>query len=186
VFCHGYENKDLPSATIGASMQSYHNSLMALNVASTVQLFPDIDSPDSLPADLKRKLEALEAVGVRIMPYQKVVKITPTESNGVEIHLSDGSSHKVSWILYTPKTTFPMPELISQLGLELNPVGDIKVYTPFQETNVPGVFAAGDCASLVKHIPGAVAEGARAGGGIHLQLAIADSERCLRQKLESR
>ena len=79
-----------------------------------------------------------------------------------------------------------MPELISQLGLELNPVGDIKVYTPFQETNVPGVFAAGDCASLLKHIPGSVADGAHAGGGIHRQLAVEDSERCLQEQIQNR
>jgi thioredoxin reductase len=154
---------------------------MTLTVTSSVQLFPDMDSPDGLPVNLRHKLEALEAAGISVMPYQKIVKVSPTDSDGVEIHLSDGSSHQVSWILYTPKTAFPMPELISQLGLELNPVGDIKVYTPFHETNVPGVFAAGDCASLLKHIPGSVADGARAGGGIHLQLAIEDSERRLRE-----
>ena len=148
---------------------SFQSALSVLTVASSVQLFPNIDSPDLVSAEMKDKLELLKAGGFTIMPYKKIIKVSKDRSSDVVIHLSDGSQHRVEWIIYKPKTVFSTPELVSQLGIELNPMGDIKV-NPFHETSVTGVFAAGDCVNMLKHVPGAVNEGFLAGMGTHLQL----------------
>jgi hypothetical protein len=59
------------------------------------------------------------------------------------------------------------PEPVFQLGIELNPVGDIKD-GPFHETKLAGVFATGVCVNFLKHVPGAVNEGFPVGAGTHL------------------
>jgi len=150
--------------------------MSGLTDASSMQLFPNIESAELLPAEMKDKLSLLEAGGVSVMPFKKITKLSKDSTSGlVVIHVSDGSEHRVDWILYRPPTVLSTPELIPQLGIELNPMGDIKI-GPFHETNVSGVFAAGDCVNMLKHVPGAVNEGFLAGTGIHLQLAMEDLE----------
>ena len=109
------------------------------------------------------------------MPYKKVTKISKDPHGDVVIHLSDGSQYRVGWVLHRPKTALSTPDLVSQLRIELNDVGDIKVQQSY-ETSVPGVFAAGDCVNRLKHVPGAVYEGFLAGNGTHLQLTTEDLE----------
>lgn len=147
----------------------FQSAISGLTVASSMQLFPNVDSPDLIPTEMVAKLSLLKAGGFTIMPYKKIVKFSKHPSGGVVIHLADGSQHQVDWILYKPKTVLSTPELVSQLGIELNPMGDIKV-GPFHETNVAGVFAAGDCVNMLKHVGAAVSEGFIAGAGCHLQL----------------
>lgn len=57
-----------------------------------------------------------------------------------------------------------------QLGLETGPQGEIKVSQPFNETSIPGVFAAGDAASQIRMVPNAVYGGSLAGRGLIAQL----------------
>ena len=59
---------------------------------------------------------------------------------------------------------------VSQSGLELDGKGDIVVKPPFYQTNVLGVFVAGDCASPFKIISNALPMGANAGPGIAREL----------------
>jgi len=175
VFCHGYEHRDQLCGAIGIdSPMAFQSAMSGLTIASSMQLFPNIESPDLVPADMRDKLSLLEAGGFAIMPFKKIVKFSKHHSgSGVDIHLSDGSVHYVDWILYKPKTILSTPELVSQLGIELNSMGDIKA-GPFQETNVSGVFAAGDCVNFLKQGPGAISEGFTAGAGVHLQLTLQD------------
>ena len=176
VFCGGYEHKDQVCAAIGIdSLKSFQGALSGLTVSSSMKLFPNIDNPNLISLEMKNKISLLEAGGVSVMPYKKIVKISKEPAGHLLIHLSDGSQHQVDWILYRPDTILSTSELVSQLGIELNPVGDIKV-GPLHETNVPGVFAAGDCVNMLKHVPGAVNEGFLAGAGTHLQLTMEDLE----------
>ena len=173
VFCGGYEHRDQACAAIGIDgPRSFQSAMSGLTCASSMTLFPNIENPDLVPAEMKGKIALLEAGGFTIKPFKKITKLSKDSSSGqVVIHLSDGSEHRVQWILYRPPTVLSTPELVSQLGIELNPMGDIKVNQPFHETNVSGVFAAGDCVNMLKHVAGSVNEGFLAGSGVHLQLA---------------
>jgi gliotoxin/aspirochlorine biosynthesis thioredoxin reductase len=143
-------------------------------------LFPNTESSDSIPDDIKQKLAVLQASGVKIMPYKKVAKISEDTSGDLVVHISDGSTYIVSWILYKPKKVLSTQELVTDLGLEMTLAGDIKIDGMFQQTSVPGVFAAGDCATMLKQIPMAVSQGAIAGTGIHFTLAMEDAEKMLK------
>jgi len=176
VFCHGYEHKDTICAAIGIdSPRSFQSAMSGYTVASSMQLFPNVESPDLVPAEMKGKLALLEAGGYAIMPFKKITKISKDSAGKVVIRLSDGSEHKVDWILYKPATKLSTPELVAQLGIELNPMGDIKIGM-MGATNVPGVFAAGDCVNMMKDASGAVSEGFLAGAGTHISLVTQDLE----------
>lgn len=109
------------------------------------------------------------------MPFQYIIKISKESPGELVIHLSDGSQHRVGSILYEPNTYLSTPLLCCQLGVELNGKGGIRV-GPFYETNVTGVFAAGDCVNMSKHIPAAINDGLIAGEAVHLQLITQDLE----------
>jgi thioredoxin reductase len=57
-----------------------------------------------------------------------------------------------------------------QLGLELTPLGDIKVASPLPETSMGGVFAVGDCATMMKIVAVAISSGVAAAAGVSTQL----------------
>ena len=59
---------------------------------------------------------------------------------------------------------------MEQLGLELGPQGEIKVTPPFNQTSVPGVFAAGDVATPMRSAIMAISMGATAGVGLVKEL----------------
>lgn len=73
------------------------------------------------------------------------------------------------FLLHKPATEQPN-NLADQLGVELTEQGDIKVTAPFNETSVRGVFATGDCASMLKNVVGAMYSGTCAGAGVGSQI----------------
>ena len=63
-----------------------------------------------------------------------------------------------------------------QLGVRVTLEGHIDAQPPFYNTNVPGVFAAGDCAALVKTVPQAIATGSCAAAGLAHSLQAEDND----------
>jgi thioredoxin reductase len=59
---------------------------------------------------------------------------------------------------------------VEQLGLEVTEQSFIKTSPPFYATNVPGVFAVGDCATPFKAVTQAIAMGSFAAAGVVGQL----------------
>ena len=176
MFCGGYEHRDKSCATIGIrSDLELDTALKVLTVASSVHLFPNLEDPDLVPVEMKKKLALLKAGGVTIMPFKYIIKISKDSPDDVVIHLSDGSQHRVGWIVFESGNFLSTPRLAIQLGLEVNKTSGIKI-GPWHETSVSGVFAAGDCVSMSKHVPAAVNDGFVAGEAVHLQLTMEDLE----------
>jgi thioredoxin reductase (NADPH) len=76
--------------------------------------------------------------------------------------------------VYTVRRSKAANDLARQLGLDLNPIGQI-VVTSEQHTNVPGAYAAGDATSLHDHqLSAAVHEGNQAAcaANYHLYRAV--------------
>ncbi|KAL5364127.1 FAD/NAD(P)-binding domain-containing protein [Aspergillus floccosus] len=97
----------------------------------------------------------------------RLVKL-PTDA-AVEVELEDGSRRTEGFLVHQPWTKL-RGSLPIQLGLETTPMGDIKVQHPFPLTSVPGVYAAGDCASPFKNASMAIASGVCAGNGVAREL----------------
>lgn len=75
------------------------------------------------------------------------------------------------FLVHQPAKRQAVSQILTALGVELDARGDIKLVNPFGETTVPGVYAAGDAASLFKIVPAAVFSGASAGAGITRSLS---------------
>jgi gliotoxin/aspirochlorine biosynthesis thioredoxin reductase len=73
---------------------------------------------------------------------------------------------------YAPSVEINGP--LQDLGLEMNPSGEIKVNPPFNETSVSGVFAGGDCATMMRAVPQATTGGMLAGVGAASQIQAED------------
>ena len=162
----GYEHKDTFCGIIGLPVdRALDTAIEALSVTSSVYLFINIKASDELSAEAEKKLALLKGAGVNIVPFERVVEITKDSPDDVVIHLSDDSQHRVGWIVHEPGSALTIAHLILQLGVGRNDGRNIIVNTK-NETNVRGVFAAGDCLSKSKHIMPAVNEGYIAGKSI--------------------
>ena len=87
-------------------------------------------------------------------------KIQEIKGNGKKVTgiiLDNGDEIKVSAVFIVLGET-PNTYLASSLGIETTPAG-IVVKRPSQETNVPGIFAAGDVTNNIKQVAVAVGEG---------------------------
>lgn len=91
--------------------------------------------------------------------------------DGVLIEFEDGEIKEEAFIVHQPSTRVN-PAFVEQLDLKLNERGDIITKMPFHQTNVPGVYAAGDCASPFKIIANAMLMGANAGAGLARELSV--------------
>ncbi|KAF2729062.1 FAD/NAD(P)-binding domain-containing protein [Polyplosphaeria fusca] len=129
-------------------MTIYTNS----NPALCKEISAALQTPDIVLDD--RKIKAL-AKGVA--------------GSEVVIQFEDGTEKREAFIVHRPDTELDMT-LVDQLGLKVSDRGDIEVAPPFMQTNVPGVFAAGDCSTPAKIIPSAIASGAYAACGLAREL----------------
>ncbi|RYP13120.1 hypothetical protein DL767_010879 [Monosporascus sp. MG133] len=113
--------------------------------------------------------KTVTAYGIKV-DDRKIRELHADEGRkGIAVDFGDGSSKTEAFLVHRPTTVNDSP-LIRQLGLDMTPTGDIATSMPFCQTSVPGVFAAGDCASVAKIIPQAMVMGAYAGCGIAREL----------------
>ncbi|KAI0629068.1 FAD-dependent pyridine nucleotide-disulfide oxidoreductase-like protein [Trametes polyzona] len=104
----------------------------------------------------------------------KGLQLLPEEA-GVRVEFADGASAEYAFLMDRPPTTL-RGDLAAQLGLATTPLGDIELTGKLQETSRWGVFAAGDCATMVKGVVASMAGGTMAGAGAHFQIMQDDFE----------
>ncbi|KAI4604305.1 hypothetical protein KJ359_000439 [Pestalotiopsis sp. 9143b] len=100
-------------------------------------------------------------------PIKKLVQESGFKS--VTVEFVDGSSKNEAFLAHSPQTTVQGP-FVDQLGLSLTPMGDLQADAPMHQTSVRGVFAAGDCITPYKVIPGAISSGCNAAVAASAQL----------------
>ncbi|KAK5157638.1 hypothetical protein LTR04_005378 [Oleoguttula sp. CCFEE 6159] len=96
------------------------------------------------------------------------------------IHQTD-SRARVTFLVHKPPTGVVAADLVIELGVDIieGPDSLVKRNDPFGETNVKGVFVAGDAGTLLKQIMGHMAQGATADAVIHIQLCQQEIERVM-------
>jgi thioredoxin reductase (NADPH) len=157
--CDGLLYKGKKVAVVGHGEQAAKAVLYLAALCSEVVMLtekPDIESPTY-------ENQILSTDNLRVVTNAKVLSI-------------EGDEY-VSRIKYAagndPATTedvggvfieggMPNSLIVKELGVEIDPRGNIVVSRPDQSTNVPGVFAAGDVTDGIHQISKAVGEGASA------------------------
>lgn len=98
-----------------------------------------------------------------------IKRLVQAEEDSVMVEFEDGSSKKEKFLVHQPLTV-PSGPFVQQLELATTPMGDIQAEAPFHQTSERGVFAAGDCMTMYKVIPGALSSACNAAVGASTQL----------------
>lgn len=176
LFCHGYEDRGKRSAGVLAVGDLAASAGAALVVARQASTLADKVTLYTNGSD--EVAQALEAV---LLPHQRgSIKtdsrpiarlVKEAEGSDVTVHFSDGSEPaQEGFLAHKPKLVLNGPSLAADLGLELTPQGDIKTLPPGVQTSVEGVFAAGDCGTMLKTVANAVASGSNAAAFVSMQV----------------
>ncbi|OJD30968.1 thioredoxin reductase [Diplodia corticola] len=171
LFCHGYEERGAPKAAILAVedmadlMHSIAVGCMAARLSTSVSILTHGN------ADLTKEISAAAAEKGLTVDSRRIVRFkkVSADSADVEVEFEDGKKEVFGFVAHKPRSKLNGP-WAEQLGIELTPGLDVKVNPPFNETNVPGVFAAGDCASPFKVVAGGISMGLFAANGAAVQV----------------
>ncbi|KAF2122849.1 hypothetical protein BDV96DRAFT_482261 [Lophiotrema nucula] len=170
MFQFGYELKGSESAgllAIDGLANVFHSTMLADDgnkFADKVTIYTDKNP--SLASEISAALQTPDIV----IDDRKIRALHKGDGGSeVIIEFEDGTMKLESFIVHRPDTELDMT-LVDQLGLKVSDRGDIEVAPPFCQATVPGVYAAGDCASPAKIIPSAIAMGAYAGCGLAREL----------------
>lgn len=173
MFTRGYEFRGSASAgIIAADLASSPPHAVILEedtskFAENVTIYTNGD--ENLASDIKKILRQKQEHNVPV-DSRKIARIVREHnSDAIRIKFGHGDDRIENFIVHQPSTKVNR-QLVYQLGLETNARGDIQTKMPFYQTNVSGVFAAGDAASPFKMIPNAIFQGSNAGAGVAREL----------------
>jgi thioredoxin reductase (NADPH) len=159
IACDGYETIDRSVAVVGHDEEAIEMALDLLEFTKKVTIVAGRAGGFSAPV---QRLEDLASNG--IAAYQCPVDSYPNANGQIEaVVLGDPVLTRLPVdMVFTTHTPKARNEIAKQLGVALNPVGQIIVDTE-QHTNVSGVYAAGDATSVHDHqVSAAVHEGNQA------------------------
>ncbi|KAG5659998.1 hypothetical protein KAF25_003520 [Fusarium avenaceum] len=94
---------------------------------------------------------------------------TTMPGSPVTVEFADGSTASYGLIFHRPRAVI-VGKSAQQLDLEMTSAGQILIENEYQGTCKRGVFAAGECATTLKHESMAVGSGMLAGIGANLQI----------------
>ena len=174
MFTFGFEKRGSNNAGLLAqgSLSSLKHALMVtqdtLKFVDKVTIYTN-DNP-KLAEEMRSALVANALTRSVEVNNLIVEKLSGSRSgSSITVELQDGTTKTENFLVHQPIAR-PPPWVVEQLGLELDIMGNIKTNGFFYQTNVSGVFAAGDCASPFKIIPNALLTGANAAAGIAREL----------------
>lgn len=105
---------------------------------------------------------------------RKITKFVKGSNKGeLTIFFADGEYKFEGFLAHKPKGELNGPWK-EQLGLETTSSGDFKVSFPFNETSVLGVFAAGDCSTVMKAVGSATYGGSLVAAGVATSIGAED------------
>ncbi|KAI0812888.1 FAD/NAD(P)-binding domain-containing protein [Xylaria sp. FL0064] len=162
LFCHGYEDKGASSVGVLAIFPLLLPALAMQMADNAAQLSENVTIYTSAVAQSAKTKFMVEA--------RKIKRLAAVDANSVTVEFVDGGQKEEKFLASHPLTTVQGP-FVAQLGITLTPMGDIQAdASAFHQTNVRGVFAAGDCITPYKVIPGAISSGCNAAVAVSTQL----------------
>lgn len=163
-YCHGYEIRGKKTGILANGDAAYHYALLVSQLTDDLSIFTN-----GKAGFTKEQRDKLEKNNISIS--EKVVtKLEHTEGYVNRILFDDGSSQGIEAI-YSKPVTVQHTDIPETLGCIINEFGLIQA-DEMQRTNVPGVYAAGDCTSGQRAVAVAVGSGMKAGAIINAELAM--------------
>jgi len=155
-FCHGWEHRDQALCVLDGEATGVHRALLLRLWSDDVTLLTD--GPATLAPDDR---DRLAAAGVTVDERP----VTALRGPGEELEavvFADGSERECSGLLVAVEL-HQRSALAQQLGVTFEPPGPVVAdaigVDARRETNVPGVFAAGDASTQLQSVAYAIAAG---------------------------
>ena len=163
-YCHGYEVSGEALGVLAAHPMAVHQAMMIPDWGPTVYFSQGAFEPDGKQAAQL----AMRGVQIERTPVAELLGEAPELE---AVRLIDGRTLPMKAIFTQPKTHMASP-LAEQLGcaFEEGPAGAYLRVDDWQQTTVPGVYAAGDMANPMPNASVASSSGVMAGVGAHQSL----------------
>jgi thioredoxin reductase len=161
-YCHGYELRNTPTGVLANGEIAFEFARFIHHWSKELTLFTN---GPALLTELQRKI--LMELNISVIE-REIKSIHHTDGHIHAAILTDGRSVNLS-ALYAKIPTSQKCDIPEQLGCNLDESGFI-VVDPFQKTNIPDVYAAGDCTTMLRSVASAVAGGTKAGAFINHDL----------------
>ena len=166
-YCHGYEVGGGAIGLLGGHPMSAAKAPLFAEWGNVTFFSQGLPISDEEQAAMQHR-----GVQVETIP---VVGVQGEQPTWLEVELADGR-RIAQRALFVPAMQQMATPLVQQLGCSLveSPMGVLVEVDMMKQTSVPNVYAAGD-ATTVGNITLAMAEGVRAGIGVHHALVAEDS-----------
>lgn len=170
-FCKGFEDRGVDSTgllavDLLANVQyAMHAARHGTQLSKQVVIYTNGD--DELAEKFKEAFCGSTLFKAEPRKIKRFVK--GDKAAEIIVQFEDGSEVTEGFLGHAPFTKAKGP-FAEQLGLEVNPMGDIVANSPFLQTSEKGVFAAGDNCQMMKIAPNAQFCGSLAGAGVSAQL----------------
>jgi thioredoxin reductase len=155
-FCHGWEHRDQPLCALDGEATGVHRGLLLRLWSDDVTLLTD--GPATLAPDER---ERLTSAGVTIDERPVAALRGPGEELEAVV-FADGTERACGGLLVAVEL-HQRSTLAQQLGVTFEPPGPVVAdaigVDARRETNVPGVFAAGDASTQLQSVAYAIAAG---------------------------
>nr|WSW66607.1 NAD(P)/FAD-dependent oxidoreductase [Streptomyces sp. NBC_00995] len=178
-YCHGWEVRDAAIGIVALTPMAVHQALLWRQWSADVTLFLH-DAPE--PSD--EEYEQLAARDISVVDGE----VTGLEVGGdrlTGVRLAGGRVVPREAVVVQPRFTARSGTL-EGLGLRATPLemggstlGTYIAADPTGATEVPGVWVAGNVASLMEQVIGAAAAGLKAGAAINADLVADDTRRAV-------
>nr|A0A1U9YHZ1.1 RecName: Full=Thioredoxin reductase verT; AltName: Full=Verticillin biosynthesis cluster protein T [Clonostachys rogersoniana]AQZ42157.1 putative thioredoxin reductase [Gliocladium sp.] len=179
-FCDGFERKSYPIGLLTFPNPSYsHLALMLRPLNKDITIYSNGPVPTDEPTQTALKMVLAAGVKLDERPVRRLINNGDGPENGISIEFTSGATVKLGMLYHRPPTRSRAANLILQLGLETNAIGDVITDTMMLKTNVPGCVSAGDTQENMKQASVAAATGTRAAASIVFQLADEDGKKAL-------
>lgn len=153
-YCHGYEVHSQPLGILANGETGYEMATLLQQWTSRLTVYTN--GPSTLTSDQRQLLDQLRIAVVE----QPVAAIDHTDGMLTALRFTDGTCvHPTALFSRVPFRHHT--DLAAQLGCALTENGLIQA-TEFGQTNVAGVFAAGDITNPFRQVALAVANGSKA------------------------
>lgn len=161
-YCHGYEVKGKTTGVIANGEIGFEFTKLISNWTKDLTLFTN-GVADINPGDQAKLL----AKNINIVE-KEIDEII--HENGIVKHLEfkDGSTYPLDAV-YARVGMEHNTKIIADLNIELSEQGYVAV-NAFKQTNVAGVYAAGDCTTMMRSVASSVADGNLAGAILNKEL----------------
>lgn len=154
-YCHGYEVKGKKTGIFGNGEIAFEKAKMVSHWTGDLTIFTNGKAVFS-----EAELEKFKSNRIEINE-QEIKRIEQSNGQITNVIFKNGSKHHLE-VLYAHLHTQQQCELFAPLGCKTNAHGCIETDV-FQKTNIPGIYAAGDCSSVGRAVSVAVSAGTVAG-----------------------